>query len=88
MSNDLKKDVLLRVIGHLHCLKSVRIWSFSGPHIPAFGLNTERYSASLQIQSECGKIQTRKTPYKDIFYAVLVSYQNALSKGQSNEKST
>ena len=31
----------------LHCLKSVRIRSFSGPYFPAFGLNTERYSVSL-----------------------------------------
>ena len=30
-----------------HCVKSVRIWSCSGPHFPVFGLNT--------IQSECGK---------------------------------
>ena len=33
---------------------------FSGPHFPAFGLNTERYEVSLRIQSECGKIRTRK----------------------------
>ena len=33
---------------------------FSGPHFLAFGLNTERYSAFLRIQSECGKIRTRK----------------------------
>ena len=30
---------------------------FSGPHFPAFGLNTER--VSLRIQSECGKIRTK-----------------------------
>ena len=33
---------------------------FSGPYFLAFGLNTERYSISLRIQSECGKIRTRK----------------------------
>ena len=33
---------------------------FSGLYFPAFGLNTERYGVSLRIQSECGKIQTRK----------------------------
>ena len=33
---------------------------FSGPYFPAFGLNTERYSVSLRIQSEYGKIRTRK----------------------------
>ena len=35
---------------------------FSDPYFPAFGLNTERYSLSLHIHSECGKIQTRKNP--------------------------
>ena len=33
---------------------------FSGPYCPAFGLNTERYLVSLRIQSECGKVRTRK----------------------------
>ena len=33
---------------------------FSGPYFPAFRLNTERYSVSLRIQSECWKIQIRK----------------------------
>ena len=27
---------------HNYCVKCVRIWSYSGPHFPAFGLNTER----------------------------------------------
>ena len=40
------------------------------PRFPAFGLNTERYSVSLRIQSECGKIRTSKTPYLDTFHAV------------------
>ena len=31
----------------------------SGPHLPAFGLNTERYFGFLGIQSECGEIRTR-----------------------------
>ena len=26
-----------------HCVKSIRIRSYSGPHFPAFGLNAERY---------------------------------------------
>ena len=40
---------------------------FSGPHFPAFGLNTERYTfpafglnTSLRIQSVCGEIRTKK----------------------------
>ena len=36
-----------------HCVKSVRIRSFSGPYFSAFGPNTERYSVS--------------TPYLSIF---------------------
>ena len=26
-----------------HCVKSVQIRSFSGPHFPEFGLSTEKY---------------------------------------------
>ena len=51
-------------------MTSVRIRSFSGPSFPAFGLNTERYGISLHIQSEYGKIRTRKTPNTDTLYAV------------------
>ena len=53
-----------------HCVKSIRIRSFSGPYFPAFGLNAERYSVSLRIYSECGEIRTRKTPNTDTFNAV------------------
>ena len=46
----------------LHCVKSVLILvSYSGLHFPAFGLNTERYTLYLRIQSEYGKIRTRIT---------------------------
>ena len=54
----------------LHCVKNVRVRSYYGLYSPAFGLNTERYSASLHILSECGKIRTRITPNTDTFYAV------------------
>ena len=33
---------------------------FSSRYFPEFGLNKERYSVSLCIQSECGKIRTGK----------------------------
>ena len=52
-------------------MKCLRIWSFSGPYFPIFGLNTEKYSVSLGNQSECEKIRTRKTPNTDTFHAVL-----------------
>ena len=32
---------------NLHCLKSVRIRSYSGPYFPAFGLNTESYGVYI-----------------------------------------
>ena len=51
-------------------MKCVLIRSYSGPYFPAFGLNTERYSVALRIQSECGKIRTRITPNMDTFDAV------------------
>ena len=60
-----------RLLNFLHCVKSVRIRGFSGPYFPAFGLNTERYSVSLRIQFECGKIRTRTSPNKDNFHVVL-----------------
>ena len=50
-----------------HCVKSVRIRSYSGPHFPTFGLNTERYSVSLFIQSNCGKMRSRITSNTDSF---------------------
>ena len=57
-------------ISKTHCLKIVRIRSYSGPHFPAFGLNTERYRVSLCTQFECGKMRTRITPNTDTSYAV------------------
>ena len=53
-----------------YTVKSVRIRSYSGPYFPAFGLNMERYSVSLRIQSECGKMRTRVSPNGDTSYAV------------------
>ena len=56
-----------------HCVKSVRIRSYFGPRFPSFGLNTERCSISLYIQSEWGKMRTRITPNTDTFYAVWLT---------------
>ena len=58
------------------CVKSVRIRSFSGQYFPVFGLHTERYSVSVRIQSQCRKIQTRKTPNTDTFNAVTSLMQD------------
>ena len=50
----------------VHCVKSVRIGSYSGLHFPAFKLNMERYSVSFCLQSECGKLRTRITPNMEL----------------------
>ena len=52
-------------------MKSVRIWRYPCPYFPAFGLNTERHSLPLCIQSEGGNIWTRITPNTDTFNAVI-----------------
>ena len=53
-----------------HFVKRVRIRSYSGPYFPTFGLNTEKYSVPLRIQSECGKMRSRITPNTATFHAV------------------
>ena len=50
-----------------HCVKSIRIWSYSGPHFPAFGLNTERYGVSRRA---------RITPNTCTIHAVLTIQLN------------
>ena len=37
---------------HLHCLKSVRIRSKSGPHFPAFGLSISPYSVRMRENAD------------------------------------
>ena len=63
-----KKQLLVTTAKH--CVKSVRIRSYSGLCFPEFGLNTGRYGASLHIQSKCGKIRIRITPNTETFYAI------------------
>ena len=62
------KEVFCRIF---HCIKSIRIRSYSGPYFLAFGLNTERYKVFLRIYSECGKMRTRITPNTGTFYEVF-----------------
>ena len=54
-------------------VRSIRIWSFSGPYFPALGPNTEIYIINLSIQSECIKVRTGKIPNSDTFYSVMMS---------------
>ena len=60
----------VKTMGDKHSVKSVHIQSYAGPYFPAFKLNTKRYSVFLRIQSEWGKIQTRKTLNTDTVFPV------------------
>ena len=71
-----KLNLLLMILTFIHCVKSVRIRSCSGPHFSAFELNTERYSVSLGIHSEYGDVRTRITPNTDTFHAVIFTQYN------------
>ena len=70
----LRKAIFSRIYfsRELHCVKRVLFRSFPSPYFPAFGLNTERLSVSLRIQSKCRKMWIRITSNTDSFYAVLL----------------
>ena len=55
----------------IHSVKNVRIRSYSGPQLSDFGLNTDRYTVLLCIQSEYRRIQTRITPNTDASFTVI-----------------
>ena len=53
--------IKLRIISvRCHCVKSVLIWSYSGPYYNVFELISSD-------QSECGKMRTRITPNTNTF---------------------
>ena len=58
LKNNASGIVFVKNYSSFHCVKSVRIRSYSGPYFAAFGLNRERYFVSLRIQSECRKYGT------------------------------
>ena len=66
-----------------HCVRSVRIWSYSDRCFPAFELNTKRYEVTLRIQSECGKIRTIITPNTLFTQCTLSCLFLKLSKASS-----
>ena len=76
----------LRRVTHCHCVKSVRIQSYSGKHFLWLYLNTERYFVSLRIQFECRKTRTRITPKTDTFYTVGIGGRRRSSMVVATEK--
>ena len=51
-----KSNALTKNIYTIHCVKSVRIWSYSGPHFRRIFLHSFEYSVFLRIQSDSGKM--------------------------------
>ena len=60
VSKKSKKYRLSKISCSITAWKVSKYGAFPGPHFPAFALNSERYSVSLCIQSECRKIRARK----------------------------
>ena len=52
---------------YYHCVKSVRIWSYSGPHFSSFGLNTESYGVILVLIFLHSDWIRRDTPHLSLF---------------------
>ena len=70
VKNAHKNEISFYLLRNKHCLKSVQTRSFSGPYFTVFGLNLEKYSVSLRIQSDAAKYRPEKTPFLDTFHAV------------------
>ena len=51
-----------------HCVKIVRIWIYSGPYFPAFGLNTERYSFQMGESTDQNTDQKRTIGILAFYY--------------------
>ena len=80
---------------YAHCMKSVCIGIFSGPYFPSFGLNTQRSSLSLCLESKYGgNTDQKKSEYghfsrsgkvKDMYF---FSGENSLGKRRTAEVNT
>ena len=66
-----------------HCVKRVRVRSFFWSVF--FRIQTN-YGDIQSIQSECGKIRTRKTPNKDTFHKVYTFNHNRKTTNDGNMK--
>ena len=60
---------------------------YFGPHFRAFGLNAERHSVSLRIQSQCGEIRTRKYSVFGHFSRSDCSHFNVFNKPRKPTRS-
>ena len=67
----------------VHCVKSVGIWSSSGPHFPAFSRIRTEYGKirsisphSVRMWENAGKMRIKITLNMDTFYAVVTMASN------------
>ena len=63
-------------VNYNHCVKSVPIRSYSGPHFPAFGLNTERYEVRTFFTQRVF-LKVSQNPQENIFVgnSFLIKWQ-------------
>ena len=63
-------------------MKNVRIWGFSGPYFPAYGLTTERYGEYLSVfSSSAAKYGPEKLRIRTLFTLIFISLKRKLGSG-------
>ena len=70
MHNHHVSDALDKILERAcHCVKSVRIRSYSGPHFPAFGLNTQ-YSVRMRENAD-----QNNSEYRHCLRSVYITFK-------------
>ena len=82
-NRDIRHERVKLCAKYWHCMKSVHIWSYSGPHFPTYGLNKERYFVVMLIgygqEHENVAIVNRFWCSHPIFRAcILISHFNVM----------
>ena len=72
-----------------HWIKSVHIWSFSGPHFLAYGLTTERYGEYLSVfNSNAGKYGPEIFGIRSLFTLIFISLKRKLGSSMQINRRT
>ena len=66
-SLNISRSLISRKSSISHCMKSVHIWSFSGPYFPAFWLNTESTEYLSVFSPNAGKCEPKKRQIRIFF---------------------
>ena len=67
-----------------HCVKSVRIRSYSGPHFPAFGMNTDQNNSKYEHFLRSEQYTTRG---QQLFFDGFPSKFNTIKTTRPEKKS-